>query len=178
MNPNLRSRNSQRGVLLLEVLIAIAIFAVGVLAMISVQAVSVAAQADSQYRSEAERLIDRLVTGIRMAVPHDATTGNLTAGALAAYAHRATTTGQQADCNFSGTESTVDIVEEWKNAVLGLNGEGDAVPGTGLPGATDTRLQVVVDTTVAGINQLRITVCWQAPADRAPRRHSTVAYID
>ena len=55
-------QRSQRGVLLIEVMISIVIFAIGILSMISMQAVSVAAQNDSQYRAEAEHLIDQLTS--------------------------------------------------------------------------------------------------------------------
>lgn len=164
----------QRGVLLIEVLIAIAIFAVGVLSMISVQAVSIAAQADSQYRAEAERLIDRLATDIRMEVAHDATTGNIDPLVFAGYNHL--TTGTPADCSFSGTAGNATVTD-WVRDVRGLDASNDPIPGRGLPGTAADRVQVVASS-AGGLNQLRVTVCWQAPADRAPRRHSTVAYID
>ena len=90
-------RNSQRGVFLLEVLIAIVIFAIGILAMISMQAVSIAAQNDSQYRAEAEHLIDQLTSQMRMAVAHDTTTGNVDAASFATFTHNPTTTSR---CNF------------------------------------------------------------------------------
>lgn len=167
---------AQRGVLLIEVLIAIAVFAVGVLAMISVQAVSVTAQADAQYRAEAERLIEQVVARIRMDVGHDATTGNLDATAFAAYGHQAT--GAAATCSFSGTASSSTIVTDWVRTVRGLDGSDNPIAGRGLPGTTASRIQIVTDTSVAGVNQLRVTLCWQAPSDRVARRHSSVAYID
>lgn len=167
-------RSRQEGVLLLEVMIAIVIFAIGVLSMIAVQAASVSAQADAQFRGEAERLVDRLVTAIRMEMSHDPTTGNIDPTAFSAYNHQ--TTGDPADCSFSGTAGS-SLVTGWAADVRGVNAQGDPVPGTGLPGATAGRIQVVA-AQVGGTNQLRITVCWQAPSDRRTRRHTVVAYVD
>ncbi len=109
-------RNSQRGVFLLEVLIAIVIFAIGILAMISMQAVSIAAQNDSQYRAEAEHLIDQLTSQMRMAVAHDTTTGNVDATSFATFSHQPTTTSR---CSYTGTASSVTFIADWINTVKG-----------------------------------------------------------
>ena len=172
---NPASRASQRGVFLLEALIAIVIFAIGILAMISMQAVSIAAQNDSQYRAEAEHLIDQLTSQIRIGVAHDAATGSVVDTSFAAYAHQPVT---DAACTFSGAASGDAIVSGWINTVRGLDSGGTAVPGKGLPGVTDARIQIVANSTMAGINQLRVTLCWQAANDKAAHSHSVVAYID
>lgn len=167
----------QHGVFLIEALIAIVIFAIGILAMISMQAVSIAAQNDSQFRAEAEHLIDQLTSQIRISVAHDATTGNVDAASFAAFAHRTVTDSQ---CSFSPSGAAADhaIVTDWIKTVRGQDAAGTAILGKGLPGVTDARVQIVTDSTMTGINQLRITLCWLAPADKAPHRHSVVAYID
>lgn len=177
-------RHGQKGVFLLEVLIAIAIFAIGILAMISMQAVSIAAQNDSQYRSEAEHLIDQLTSQIRIGVVHDSTSGNVDATSFATFAHQPTGTACAASaatncCPFSGTASTNTIVTDWIKTVKGQDSGGNAIPGKGLPGATDARIQVLTDSaTVPGMNQVRVTLCWQGANDRTFHSHSVVAYID
>jgi type IV pilus assembly protein PilV len=177
----LKPRGSQRGVFLLEVLIAIVIFAIGILAMISMQAVSIAAQNDSQYRAEAEHLIDQLTSQIRLAVVHDTTTGNVDTTNFATFAHQATT---DSNCAFSGAASSSTIVigtaseAGWVRAVRGLDVSDNPVPGKGLPGVTAARVQILASTVTAGINQLRVTICWQGANDRASHSHSVVAYID
>jgi len=169
-------RKQQRGVFLLEVLIAIAIFAIGILAMISMQAVSIAAQNDSQYRSEAEHLIDQLTSQMRITVVHDATSGNVDAASFATFAHQATTDSR---CSYSGTASTNATVTDWIKTVKGQDSGGNAIPGKGLPGVTDARVQILTDSaTVAGMNQVRVTICWQGANDRTFHSHSVVAYID
>jgi type IV pilus assembly protein PilV len=170
-------RNSQRGVFLLEVLIAIVIFAIGILAMISMQAVSIAAQNDSQYRAEAEHLIDQLTSQMRMAVAHDTTTGNVDAASFATFTHNPTTTSR---CNFDGADSGVQFVLDWINTVKGFASDGTTkIAGKGLPGVTDARVQIQTDAaTMPGMNQVRVTLCWQAANDKTSHSHSVVAYID
>jgi len=173
---NARSfQSSQRGVFLLEVLIAVVIFAIGILAMISMQAVSIAAQNDSQYRAEAEHLIDQLTSQMRISVGHDAVTGNVVAADFSAFAHQPTT---DSTCNFSGSASTSALVTGWIGTVRGLDGGGNPVAGKGLPGVTDARVQILANSATAGINQVRVTLCWQAANDKAAHSHSVVAYID
>ena len=170
-------RNPQRGVFLVEVLIAIVIFAIGILAMISMQAVSIAAQNDSQYRAEAEHLIDQLTSQMRMAVAHDTTTGNVDATRFATFTHNPTTTSR---CNYTGAVSTVDFIEDWINTVKGFASDGTTKrAGKGLPGVTDARVQIQTDSaTIPGMNQVRVTLCWQAANDKTSHSHSVVAYID
>jgi type IV pilus assembly protein PilV len=168
-------QSAQRGVFLIEVLVAMVIFAIGILAMISMQAVSIAAQNDSQYRSEAEHLIDQLTSEMRLAIGHDATTGVVVAAEFAALAHQPTT---DANCSFSGTASGNAIVTNWIKTVKGQTSGGTAIAGKGLPGVTDARVQILANSAMAGINQVRVTICWQGANDKAAHSHSVVAYID
>ncbi len=177
---------SQRGVLLIEVLISIVIFAIGILSMISMQAVSVAAQNDSQYRSEAEHMIDQFTSQVRIAVAHDATTGNVDAVSFASFAHRADVTVANA-CNSAsaGTASTNSVVTDWIRTVRGLDASDNHIAGKGLPGVLDPllpsgapRVRIDANSSTAGINQLRVTICWQAANDKTAHSHSVVAYID
>lgn len=57
----LRTPASQRGSMLLEALVAILIFSVGILAVVGMQATAVKAAADSKYRSEASLLANELL---------------------------------------------------------------------------------------------------------------------
>ena len=54
-------RNAQSGVMLLEALIGILIFSIGILAMVSMQAVSIKLATDSRDRAEASNLASELV---------------------------------------------------------------------------------------------------------------------
>jgi type IV pilus assembly protein PilV len=54
-------RNHQSGVMLLEVLIALLIFAIGILGLAGMQAVSLKLTGDSKYRAEASMFADQLI---------------------------------------------------------------------------------------------------------------------
>jgi len=58
---NFNSGKSQQGSVLLEGLIAILIFSMGILAIVGLQAAAIKTVADSQYRMEASFLANRLV---------------------------------------------------------------------------------------------------------------------
>ena len=55
------TRKAQRGVMLLEALISILIFSLGILALIGLQARAIAAVSDSSYRSQASFLADQII---------------------------------------------------------------------------------------------------------------------
>ncbi|MDP1653310.1 MAG: prepilin-type cleavage/methylation domain-containing protein [Rhodocyclaceae bacterium] len=57
-------RFGQSGVILLETLIAILIFSIGILALVGVQAVMVSNTSDARYRSEASFIVQRRIAAI------------------------------------------------------------------------------------------------------------------
>ncbi len=59
--------NYQRGVMLLEALISILIFAMGILAIIGLQASSVSMAGDARYRADANLLANRLIGSMWLA---------------------------------------------------------------------------------------------------------------
>lgn len=56
-----RSLNKQRGVLLLEALIGLLIFSIGILALVAMQSAAISQVTDSKYRTEAAMLADRMI---------------------------------------------------------------------------------------------------------------------
>ena len=81
------SAHSQKGVMLLEALIGILIFTVGILAMIAMQALAVSYTSDAKYRSDASFLANELIGQIwvdRANLANYATPGG-TAPALATW---------------------------------------------------------------------------------------------
>jgi type IV pilus assembly protein PilV len=54
-------RSTQKGVMLLEALIGILIFSIGILALIAMQSVAVSQVRDAQYRTTASMLADRMM---------------------------------------------------------------------------------------------------------------------
>ena len=72
-----RSLQKQHGVLLLEALIGILIFSIGILALVAMQATAVSQATDARYRSEASYLADRMIGSIW--ANHGSNVGTLTA---------------------------------------------------------------------------------------------------
>lgn len=60
--PMTHAPSKQQGVMLLEALIGLLIFSIGILALVAMQSVAVAQMRDAQYRNEASRLSERLLT--------------------------------------------------------------------------------------------------------------------
>lgn len=173
-------KKNQTGMFLIEAMIGILIFFIGVLAMIALQANSIAIQADSQYRVEAANLADQILGQINLHVIRDAT-GTVSTTNLAGFSHQpvggtttcsllATDAAANTDCcNFSGTPSGNGLVGDWVNSIT-------ANTATRLPGSTAAMQQIVVNTAAA--NQVAVTVCWQGPKDGRPRFHRIIGYIN
>jgi type IV pilus assembly protein PilV len=162
-------RHTQHGMTLIESLIAILLFSVGILALIAMYASSMSATADAQYRVEANNLANQLIS--RMWVGVDRTNAATMTTTLNSFA----TNTAGADCNaFSGglpgTEPGKTTVADWVNTLKAA--------GTGLPGAKAEFAQVLVDTSAAAYNRVTVTICWQSPSDNRPRKQVVVANIN
>lgn len=162
------TRVRQSGIALLEALIGILLFSLGILAMVAMQAASVNAVADAQYRIEAVNVTNELLA--QMWTTADRTSALNLQTSLLAFEHQ--TSGAPNECNFSGTSAANPAVIAWLNH-LNSGGVGG---GPLLPGATAAMQQIEVDTGAS--NRVTITLCWQAPNDTTPRRHTVVGYVN
>ena len=158
----------QGGFFLIEALIALLIFSLGILGMVGMGGAAIAAQSDAQYRTEAANYAGEIAAQIALNVDRS----NL-AVALPEFAHQPVDGGY---CTFGGSASTQAIVTDWVDKVRG------AVPGTpGLPGASLVSQQIQVDVSATGYNKLTITICWQPPSTSAfapMRRHTLITYVN
>jgi type IV pilus assembly protein PilV len=161
-------RAFQSGIALLEALIGILIFSLGILAMVAMQAASVNAVADAQYRIEAVNAANQLLA--QMWVNVDRTSAATVQASLLSFEHQ--TSGAASSCAFSGDPADSPAVVAWLNH-LNTGGPGGAPL---LPGATAAMQQVAIDTGVN--NRVTITLCWNAPNDAVPHRHTLVAYVN
>lgn len=57
----MNTRKQQSGVMLLEALVAILIFSIGILAIVGLQAAAISASSDAKYRSDASLLSNQLI---------------------------------------------------------------------------------------------------------------------
>lgn len=177
---------------MIEALIGIVIFLMGVLAMIALQASSIAIQTDAQYRNEASNLADQILGQINLGARDP--NGAVVAGTLGGFAHNptggtttcrllATDANANTDCcNFGGGVVSLNpLVTNWVAAV-------STDPATRLPwpdAATANRQQqiqintfVIPTTPPENYYQAIVTVCWQGPKDARPRFHRVIGYVN
>lgn len=146
---------AQQGSTLLEALVAILIFSMGVLALVALQAVSIKNSIDAKYRADASYLANQIVA--QMWVDR---------GNIDLYQHYAT----GAVCApFTGSASTNANVTGWVTQVVSL-----------LPGAATNKTQIQVTpfgvTTTA--KQVKVTVCWQGPQEASAHNFVLTAQIN
>ena len=152
----------QQGVFLIEALLGILIFSLGILALIGMQAAAISAQSDARYRIEAANLAEKMQNNIWLNVDRS-TPANL-ATSLANFSHNES----GANCAFSGTPSADALVTAWVTEVRAA--------GSGLPNATAAMQQILVNT--GTFNRVTITVCWQPPRALTPSRHTIVTFVN
>jgi type IV pilus assembly protein PilV len=168
--------SSELGFFLLEALIAMLIFSLGVLGMVALGTVAIGAQNDAQYRTEAANFASDIASQMQLTVgrvafvnANSVSTNLVDPTVLSTFAHYAGAPSGT-PCGFTGTASTNAEVLAW----LGKLTAGV----TGLPGAAADAVQIQILTGANGYNQANITVCWQSPSDKAQRKHTLVAFIN
>ena len=167
---NKRASRVQRGFLLIEAMIAILIFSLGILGMIAMGGTAIGAQSDARYRTDAQRLVDEIAGSIALDV--DRTSPANLQASLLNYAHQ--TAG--GNCTFSGGPSANAVVTNWVSRATTV---GSGLPG--LPGALAANQQILVSSDPTGPNRVEITVCWRepgTPTGAAMRRHTLVTYVN
>ncbi|MDM0106020.1 type IV pilus modification protein PilV [Variovorax sp. J22R24] len=164
----------QGGMFLIEALVAILLFAVGILGMVGLSAYATAAQSDAEYRTLAASLAGKIAQEAWLSV--DRVTGTDVASranslrtTLETFKHNISGT----NCNFSGGASANPVVTTWATQATTTSSSWY------LPGATSSMQQILVDADpVTGFNRLTVTVCWSAPSNPAKRQHVLVTYVN
>ena len=150
--------NRQRGSFVLEALIAILLFAIGVLAIVGLQAASIKNAAGAKYRTDASLLANQVIGQMWIDDKSNA--------ALAA--------------NFCGSAPASGVCAPPAVAVAcaadGANylAWASAVEQT-LPGVSNVNAPTI---TMCSDNSAIVTVYWQSPNENAPHNYSTVATIN
>ena len=166
-------KKNQHGVFLVEALIAILIFSLGVLGMVAMGGMAISAQSDAQYRTDAANYANEIAAAIAL----DIAPGNYSTS-LPEYANLPIIGGASvSSCVFAGATSTKQVVTDWVARVTGA-----VDPKRGLPGATVATTQIMVDTSPAAHNKVTITVCWLPPSSAAVgpymHSHTLITYIN
>jgi type IV pilus assembly protein PilV len=144
-------KDKQRGSFVLEALIAILLFAIGILAIIGLQSASIRNTAGAKYRTDASLLANQIIGQMWAA---DKTNTTLVADFCGPL--------PGGNC----APATTSLYPAWANTV------SQTLPGV-TAGATNAPTISITANNVA-----TITVFWQAPNDIAAHSYSTVANIN
>jgi len=168
-----RAAPSQGGLFLIEAMVAILIFALGILGLVAMGGTAVSSQSDAQYRTEASSLADAIAGEIALGI--DRTSEATKQATLANYAHKPSPvpTTVPAPCSFTGAPIN-GVAHPGVQALLDRANSGGPL---GMPGATAANQQIFIDA-VGNFNRVVITLCWKTAADAAWRRHTLVTYIN
>jgi len=147
-----RATRVQRGVMLIEALVGMAIFSFAILGIMGLQATAIRAVRDADYRSKASLFANQIVGRMwvdRYNVP--------------TYALNADDTA----CDTGTNSSANTTVNNWFSAM------SDAANPGSLPGAAGLKQQIVVGPN----NTVSLTLCWKAPQDTAPHNFTLKTQI-
>jgi type IV pilus assembly protein PilV len=110
-------RKREQGVMLLEALIGILIFSLGILSMVAMQGLAIGYTADAKYRSDASFLANEIIATMWMDSPNLANYAypGGSAAPLAAWVTRASTILPQADAAIvvDAATGSVDVTLRW-----------------------------------------------------------------
>ena len=164
----------QRGFFLIEAMVAILIFALGILGLVAMGGTAVSSQSDAQYRTEASSLADAIAGEIALGV--DRTNEATKQATLAGFAHQPNPapTTVPAPCAFNG--AAINPVTAPGVAAL-LDRAANAASAPGMPGASTANQQIFVEG-AGTFNRVVITLCWKTASDNAWRRHTLVTYVN
>lgn len=147
--------NRQRGAMLLEALVGLLIFSIGILGMVGMQAASIQNTAAASYRTEASYLTNQIISTMW------ADKDNLAAYSLNAGGAR---------CATGASNTANPNLAAWlQNDVSRLPGNASAASG----------VQGLQQQIVIGANNLvTVTLCWQGPKDANPHNFVATAQIN
>lgn len=159
MNPS--AKDFQKGATLIEALVAILIFSIGILALVGLYATSVKLSADAKIRADAAYLANQII-GHMWADRED----------LADYVLNSSATLDSTCSNFSGTPSSSGSGQGFQN--LRTWWGSTSTNGTVLGMLPSAKAQIKVET---GTNVVTVTLCWKAPQETETHTFTSSALI-
>ena len=146
--------NPQHGSTLIEALIAMAIFAISILALIALQGFTIRANNENQYRGQATYLANSLIGQMWAARASGSFATNF-----------AFNSGHT--CDGTSSSSSQAEVNSWLSSISST-----------LPNASAARQSVTIASTLSGAaNQITIVICWQNTADSDVHHFTTTTLI-
>ena len=147
----IRARSNQAGVMLLEALIAILIFSVGILAIVGMQATAVQDLGEAKYRTQAAFLANRVIAQMWGGI------GTAPGGVQANLAQYA----------YGGSGGVPATISDWVTTVQNT-----------LPGATNFRPIIKVNPDNSVVVTVRWQAARDASYGAQPHSYQTIAYIN
>jgi len=141
----------QHGGVLIEALVAILIFSLGIIGLLGLQAASIKSSGDAKYRSDASYLVNQIIAQMWVDRTNIDTYSHYPSGPT---------------CSFTGAGSSSPFVTGWLSEITDK-----------LPGANADKTQIVVST-VDGTKQIKVTICWKTPLETTPHNFVTTAQIN
>ena len=132
------NKRTSGGSVLLEALVGILIFSIGILALVAMQAESIRNTTEAKYRNDASYLANQIIG--RMWADRVKSDGTSNLGSYSHYAGGATA------CSPTGSASTYGGVTDWLADVNAT-----------LPNAAANKQQIKIDAN----NLVTVTLCWQ-----------------
>jgi type IV pilus assembly protein PilV len=133
-----------RGFTLIEVLVSLLVFSLGVLAMVGLQASAVRMSTDARDRGTATFMADQLLGRLLIANKNDAIS----------FRHNP----DGASCSPTSAASTHPVITDWLREVR-----------RHLPNATDAKQQIKVDPATGDVT---VVLCWQRGGDANATAHT------
>jgi type IV pilus assembly protein PilV len=147
MLKSLRPRPSQHGLVLIEALVSILIFSIGILGLIGMQANAIAFSTDAKFRADAAIMANQILAQISVS----------DAGQLSSFAHQ---TGGTV-CSPTGTASSNASVLDWIDEV------NEAFAGA------SPQQQIIVNTLNGTVT---VGICWQVSGS-TPHNYTVINQI-
>jgi type IV pilus assembly protein PilV len=150
----MKNLKSQEGVMLLEALIGILIFSIGILALVAMQANAISNVSNAQYRAEASALADEILAQIQMD-----------------YGSYTTLSGVDLYQYTGGTPSHPPLAN-WVDRV-------NRLPGTTAAGGAPSMevTNVPIAGSIGAVKQVRVTVRWRAPTATSVSNHVAIGTV-
>ena len=146
----------QHGAALLEALISILIFSMGIIALLGLQAAAIKNSGDSKYRADATYLANQIIGQIWV--------DKNNAAAIQAYAHNP---AGAIVCSPTVAASANGNVTAWLAKTNAL-----------LPGASGVKQQITIGGIVNNAFPVTVTVCWRAPQETTDHNFVVTAQIN
>lgn len=159
-----RAKTLQTGSMILEALIAILIFSIGILALIGMQATAINSVADSKYRSAAGFLANQMIGTIWANGPPSS---SVLAASNVVGTNTASPFFTSFACNPCNAANPNLYISQWYT---------DGIAN--LPqGAASIVITPIVRNN-ASMNQVTVTIHWQPPKDAAAHTHAVSTFIN